>query len=178
MSATDVEQALSEINYDVYLPDRDEPAAEYNGKRFTVIATHPKSGDEPPITFFFTNDELRVMWLEYAFLPHENPPGRSENACKAIFNRSIIAGITTQYGTPTKSTTEKNDKNRDETVIWASDKINAEAKMHIDGEAYPEIAEPRCGSLNATVFFGSAGEQKKFKDNLYRAGEKSRKHNP
>tara|TARA_R110002124_G_scaffold10393_2_gene51840 strand:+ start:140 stop:721 length:582 start_codon:yes stop_codon:yes gene_type:complete len=126
----------------------------YAGIRTTSVS--------PRAIFLFKDDHLKFISLDYVFLPHETPPGRSENECAAIFRR-VVSQMTDAFGSPTSSTIKPDDtQGKEETVTWETTTLTATTYMFIDATRYLEVAEPRCGVINSKIFFGSKSDQKAF----------------
>lgn len=178
MSYDDVREIVENSGSDIYSdteqsPDRAKIEKEKDPDDIQVLAAllRTKSSD-PSAYLLFAHEKLKLMRLEYAFLPHEASPGRSENACNALFRRVVVSQMTAAFG-PAKSSTSKSEgKDRYETVVWALDKVEAVARMFIDGRSsQPDTTEPRCGSLDAIVKFGSPSERKRFDDAIERTAK-------
>tara|TARA_R110002074_G_scaffold360313_1_gene533052 strand:- start:153 stop:800 length:648 start_codon:yes stop_codon:yes gene_type:complete len=184
MSYSDVRKAVevsSPNAFDHF--DQAMEQAKKNGEKFPdnfqILTALVPSNFAPFTYFFFQQEKLKSISLRYVFLPHEAPPGRSEKACDAIFNRVVVADIIEGYGKPTNIENLKAGQSRDETINWKSNKVTAEAKMHVDGERhYPETTDPSCGSIISSVYFGTEPEKEKFEGEWDKAVEESRLHNP
>lgn len=109
----------------------------------------------PLVTSIFQHDHLKLLTVEYYYLPHQERLFVSTEQCAEFF-AEVAGDITAAYGQPSFRSGQPDGKS--ESVVWKWHP----AGRYVDAFVKFDKQENRCGIIRTTAFDGSEADLRTF----------------